>query len=310
MTNSTGPRPRAAVIEETVGRGTANGTFGELLQGRLQAGNRDFLVTLPITRWSTAHFRWRPDQPLTVEPAGKLKSRQLAERILRRHGIPGGGLLTVHGDLPEGKGLASSSADLVATARAIGHAFGISMPAAAIESLIRPIEPTDGVMYDGATAFYHREVRLCARLGHLPPLTVVGVDEGGVTDTIRFNQRPKPFGREDMREYGRLLTALSEAVRAGDAATIGRVATRSSLMNQRLHEKRLLPGLLEICATHGGLGVVVAHSGTTLGILLHTQDPQHTERLDKVAAACLDLAGNVHLDHALGLAPTAASIHL
>lgn len=299
MTDSTGPLATTDVARETLGQGTANATFGELLQGRLPSGERDFLVTLPIDRWSTADFQWRPDQPLAVEPPGKVKSWKLAKRILRLYGISGGGLLTIRSDLPEGKGLASSSADLVATARAIGHRFGISMPAELIESLIRPIEPTDGVMHDGVTAFYHREVRLCARLGHLPPLTVVGVDEGGEIDTIHFNQRLKKFGREDMHEYGRLLTVLSQAVRDGDAAAIGQVATRSALMNQRRHEKRLLPDLLGICASLGGLGVVAAHSGTTLGIILHTPNPHHTERLDKVTAACFELAGNVDINRAL-----------
>lgn len=306
MAESALARPTATAVAGAVGRGTANGTFGELLQGRLPGSRRDFLVTLPITRWSTACFRWGPDQPLFVEPAGKLKSHRLAERILRRHGIPGGGLLTVESDLPEGKGLASSSADLVATARAVGHAFGLAMPATEIEDLIRPLEPTDGVMHDGATAFYHREVRLCARLGHLPPLTVVGIDEGGVTDTIRFNQRPKPYSHGDMHEYARLLATLSEAVRIGDAVVIGQVATRSSVMNQRLDEKQLLPRLLEICAAHGGLGVVVAHSGTTLGILLNSQDPGYAEQLDKVVDACRIEAGDVTLDQVLGLTTPAA----
>ncbi|MFC5666303.1 kinase [Kitasatospora misakiensis] len=293
----------AVSVQRPVANGSSFGTFGELLQGRLQPGNRDFLVTLPIARWSTARFQWQPDQELRVEPPGKRKSLELADRMLRQYGCPGGGTLTLSGDLPEGKGLASSSADLVATARAVAGVLGVGMPAATIERLIRPIEPTDGVMYNGTTAFYHREVRLCARLGPIPPMTIVGVDEGGEIDTVAFNRKEKSFTRKETSEYRRLLHSLSEAVRHGDVRTIGRVATRSSEMNQRLQHKRLLPDLLDTCRKAGALGVVVAHSGTKLGILISAADPDHDERLARVVDECHDIAGEITVDHTLNFAP-------
>ncbi|MEU9333235.1 kinase [Streptomyces sp. NPDC048290] len=290
-------------IERPIANGSSFGTFGELLQGRLQPGNRDFLVTLPIARWSTARFHWQPDQELRVEPPGKRKSLELAARMLRHYGCPGGGTLTLSGDLPEGKGLASSSADLVATARAVARVLGVGMPAATIEGLIRPIEPTDGVMHNGTTAFYHREVRLCARLGPTPPMTIVGVDEGGEIDTVSFNRKEKSFTREETSEYRRLLYSLSEAVRHGDVTTIGRVATQSSEMNQRLQHKRLLPGLLEICRKAGALGVAVAHSGTKLGILISAADPDHDKRLARVVDECHEISEEITIDHTLNFTP-------
>lgn len=296
------------------GSGSAFGTFGELLQGRLQPGNRDFLVTLPLARWSTASFTWRPDRPLEAEPAGKRKSWELADRMLRHYGVPGGGTLTLSSELKEGKGMASSSADLVATARAVGKALGVRMPAATIEDFIRTIEPTDGVMYDGVVAFYHREVRLCARLGDVPPMTVVGVDEGGEIDTVVYNRVPKSFTPGETAEYRRMLHVLAEALRRGDVPAVGRIATRSAQMNQRFQYKRLLPDLLEICRDTGSLGVVAAHSGTKLGILLSRTDPEHDERLAAVTGACLGLRADITVDHTLSapvypyVSPAGASI--
>ncbi|MEU6788765.1 hypothetical protein ABZ912_57095 [Nonomuraea angiospora] len=289
----------STVTGQRVATSTAFGTFGELLQGRLQPGNRDFLVTLPIARRSTAVFEWRPGEPLRVDPPGKRKAWQLIRRMLRLYGYPPEGVLTLTSELPEGKGMASSSADMVATARAVALALGVSMPPATIEDLIRSIEPTDGVMYDGVTAFYHREVRLCAWLGRLPKLLIVGVDEGGTTDTVSYNRIPKRFTREDSLEYRLLLGRLSVAVRKGDLPTVGQVATCSSIMNQRFHHKRLLPQMLDICRTMGGLGVVVAHSGTKLGILLHAGTPDHDERLDSISRACRALTGTTTLDWTL-----------
>jgi uncharacterized protein involved in propanediol utilization len=287
------------VAGEACGTAVAFGTFGELLQGALPDGT-DFLVTIPIARWSTARFRPDPDAvTVGVWPADKSKSRLLAETMLDRYGIPGGGVLSLDSELPVGKGLASSSADLVATARAVGHAIGIDPEPAEIEELIRPIEPSDGVMYPEVVVFRHREVSLGARLGHLPPLSVVGIDEGGEVETVEFNRRPKDYSSQDKLAYEGMLAVLSAAISAGDVAAIGRVATSSARMNQRLCLKRTLKDMIAICRDVGGLGVVAAHSGTALGILLSCAAPGHQARLERTRLACSELAETVWVEQCL-----------
>ncbi|WP_053847843.1 hypothetical protein [Streptomyces sp. NRRL B-24085] len=297
-------RTHESAIERTLDGGLgisrAFGTFGELLQGVLPDNGLDFLVTLPIDLWSTARFDVGPaDCPVTVRPAHKRKSLTLARMLLARHGIDRGGTLTIHSALPEGKGLASSSADLVAACRAICSAFGIPLANSTIEDLLRAIEPTDGVMYPGSVAFYHRQARLREHLGQPPPLTIVGVDEGGAVPTVAFNRIPKPFGPADRREYGRLLDTLVRALRERDLVTMGEVATRSAVMNQRLRPKRMLDEMCRISRTAGALGVVAAHSGTVLGVLLAEEDPEYENRLTRVRDACRELAGHTALYHSL-----------
>jgi L-threonine kinase len=286
-----------------VGYGSASafGTFGELLQGALPDG-RDFLVTLPIARWSTARFFSDPTaSKVQVWPAHKEKSRRLARQMLAGRG---GGVLLLESDLPEGKGLASSSADLVATARAVAAASGAEIPPHDVEALLRFIEPSDGVMYPGVVAFCHREVRLLQRLGHLPPMAVVGIDEGGEIETVAFNKQPKEFTPEHTRAYAELLAELSRAIAVGDASGIGVVATRSALMNQRLCRKRTLDDMIAICDAVGGLGVVTTQSGTALGILLAADAPGYQIRLERTRAACSALAETVWVEHCLpGSAP-------
>lgn len=296
-----GPRPRPAGAGSAgIGVGTAFGTFGELLQGVLPEEDGDFLVTLPVARWTMATFRREPglgSGDVVVRPGGKTKALQLARSIgelaERQTGVPAGGTLHVNSVIPEGKGLASSSADLVATARAVGQALEVEMPPARIERLLADIEPTDGVLYPAIVAFHHRTVRLRGILGSLPVMAVVGIDEGGSVDTVDFNRIPKPFTLADRNEYARLLDRLSCAVRRRDLAEVGRVATRSAQMNQLLRHKWSLEPMREICREVGGLGVAVAHSGTTLGILLDTADPSYTQRVSAAAQACGELAGGV-----------------
>lgn len=278
------------------GTGSAPGTFGELLQGVLPGSQQHFLVTLPIMRGSTAQFRWDPSGwGVAITPDDRRKAARVAARTLRHLGVAGGGMLTVQSELPVGKGLASSSADLVATVRAVAAATGRRLAPAEVESLLRGIEPSDGGMYPGAVAFYHREVRLREQLGALPPLTVVGVDEGGEVDTVEFNRVLPRVSAADRRGYGRLLATLAGAVRARDTRAIGRVATSSAIRNQAFCRKRQLPELIDICRGVGGLGVAVAHSGTVLGVLLDERDPAYPDRLSAARQACAGL-GAVTVD--------------
>jgi uncharacterized protein involved in propanediol utilization len=238
-------------------------------------------------------FRLDPGGELRVFPSHKWKARTLARTLMDASGWDGGGTLIVDSELPVGKGLASSSADLVATARVLGEVLGLEMSPAAIEDWLRPIEPTDGVMYPGVVAFDHQRVRLRSRLGTLPPVTVVAVDEGGQVDTVAFNARRKPFSPDRKHEYAYLLDRVSAAVACADLAAVGTVATRSAVLNQALLPKRHLAAMLSICEQNEALGVICAHSGTVIGVLLADDQPGHRARLAAVRSACAKLCANV-----------------
>lgn len=268
------------------GSGWACGTFGELMQGVLPDG-RHFLVTLPISRGTTASFRYDSGSPeIRLSPPDKRKSARLARLALESLGRPGGGELRIISDLPEGKGLASSSADLVATARAVADAFGTVLEATAIESLLRGIEPSDGVMHDDIVAFYHREVRLHSRLGSLSPLAIIGYDEGGQVDTVEFNRRRPAVSAAERREYAAQLDRLARAVADTDLCTVGEVATWSACRDARRRRRPAIRLMLRACAEVGGYGVVAAHSGTMLGVLVDADDPQLLAKASAVRSAC------------------------
>jgi uncharacterized protein involved in propanediol utilization len=285
---------------QRVSEGQACGTFGELLQGVLFEGGRKrhFLVTLPITHGSTARFAADTDLlDVEVLPAHKVKSQQLARGLLDSFDLPPGGRLELHSQLPEGKGLASSSADLVATARAIAAHFSLELDTPLLQALMRRIEPSDGVMYDGIAAFYHHDVELLGRLGPVPPLTIVAIDEGGQVDTVAFNARPFDVTREEAGAYAKLLEAMRRAVACGDLRAVGRLATRSAVLNQPRLVKRWLNRVLGVCEDVGGLGVVAAHSGTCLGVLLHTEGPAFREQFAATHKRLLGLTGQVLVYH-------------
>ncbi|MCE3034977.1 kinase [Streptomyces sp. CMSTAAHL-2] len=293
--------PAAAPADLEPGLGHAFGTFGELLQGALPEPDGDFLVTFPLARWATAAFHPWPGRPdVRVAPAHKAKSRRTAEAVLSALGVTHGGLLELGGDLPEGKGMASSSADLVATVRAVGAAFGRSFSPAETEAFLRGVEPADGVMYDEIVCFHHRGVRLGRRLGTLPPFAVVAHDEGGQVDTVAHNRTAGPIGAADRHEYARLLDRLTAAVTEGDLPAVGEVATRSAELNGRRRERPGFDRLRVLCDEVGGLGLVLAHSGTLLGVLLEAGDPELDAKSAHIRAGCAGLGGEVSVHRSLG----------
>ena len=254
-------------VRRRMGTGTAFGTFGELLQGVHADNDLDFLVTFPIDRGSRVILHPDLSSELKVVPQFKQKSVQLAARLLEHFDLPCRGTLMIESDLPIGKGLASSSADLLATARAIESCYGINIPISLLQRFMAEIEPTDGVMYPGVVSFFHRKVELGEIFGPMPRMTVVAVDEGGEVDTIDYNRFRQPYTAEEKVEYTQLMNRLKIAFQEQDVHTIGQVATRSTIMNQSRQEKRSLKYLLRLSHEQEALGVVNAHSGTFIGLL-------------------------------------------
>ncbi|MER9926404.1 hypothetical protein NKJ84_26555 [Mesorhizobium sp. M0048] len=262
------------------------GTFGELLQGQLPAGSvpRDphFLVTMPIALFARAHFTpIAGTRSVTVYPSHKVKAKELAENLVRALGAPGG-ILLLQSELPEGKGLASSSADLVAAARSIARCFNCRIRTSLIEKLMAQIEPSDGVMYPGAVAYQQRACRLLSFLGQMPPLAIVGIDEGGTVETVDYDQRRGEISASHSAKYRDLLDRARTAIPMGDTATIGRIATASSLLHQERAPKEHLNSMLKASEATDALGVIVAHSGTMIGILLDRMAADFPRKLRSV----------------------------
>ena len=288
-------RRRRPELVEAVGTGRSNATFGELLQGALGDDGGDFMVTLPIAMWSSATFEYDPTETgLCVYPPTKKKSARLARLILTHFGRSARGRLSITSRVPEGKGLASSSADLVATARAVSDAVGRPLPQQKLLEFLRSIEPSDGVMYRGSVLFFHRQVQFGRSLGSLPRLRILAIDEGGEIDTITYNEQRRAVSREEAGEYACLLKRMESAFDARDFAEVGRVATRSAVMNQARNPKKNLDAVIDIAERFGALGVAVTHSGPCLGVLVpdddpHCRVPAITEALASLAPDVMDL---------------------
>lgn len=272
-----------------LGYGRSFASFGEIVQGRRVSGE-DFLITLPVDLWSQCTLRCEVVPGASRVFAARAKSRAVARRLLahlgRERGLAAG--LQVHlaitSEIPVGKGLSSSTADMLAVVRAMAAAFGIRLSAAAISRLFTAIEPHDGLHYPGCVAYDHRRGRLLRHLGYIPDYRIVGVDAGGEVSTLGYNRNLR-FSPAEVAAYDRLYAAALAAFAARDDVAIAACATRATWLHVQRTGNPLLARLLQWHDAPGVLGVLSTHSGTCGALLLAGADAAAAARLGEEVAA-------------------------
>lgn len=254
-----------------LGKGSCHGTFGELVQGII--GKRPFLITLPIPSLrSMATFIPDPAISEIRVVDSKIKAGRAGGLLLQLFGVKGGGHLEIHSNIPTGKGLASSSADIVAALRAISDSYSLPLTQEMISSIAAKVEPTDGVMYEEVVAYDFINGQLIESFGDLPPFILVGIDLGGTVNTIEFNLVPKAYSQDDQNQFIEAYNLVKKGFWEENSTYIFKAATISAQVNQKILPKPIFYQLEKLAHTFQG-GVVVAHSGTVAGILIDRNIP-------------------------------------
>lgn len=266
-------------------------TAGELLQGRV-AGT-DLLVSCPIARFVRVEVELAPGCGVSAPPQCP-KAGRAAELALAAVGGEGRWRVTlrVHNRLPRRRGLATSTADIVAAAQAVAvAASGRPLPPEHLARIAIAIEPSDSIMFPGLALLDHRRGSFWRLLGTPPPAEVALFDYGGEVDAEEFNARPDlaPLSAAKEPQVAAALEWLEAGVAAGNLAWVGRAATLSALAHQAMLAK---PGLEEVASwlEEAELpGLCVAHSGTLLGLLLPPGTrlpPGLAQRVTRRTGAC------------------------
>ncbi|XTZ17772.1 hypothetical protein ACQSSU_10565 [Micromonospora echinospora] len=288
--------PQQVVEGRQVGVGHAPCHHGEILQGVfLDADGRPCrgLVTLPVPgTGTTATFVRRPGSPaghLTVRPADRRKARRAAvlavaecARLTGERAC--GGRLGLHGQVPVGIGMGSSTSDVIAAVRAVAASFDVRLPAETVARIaVRAERASDPLMRDGSAAlFASREARVLEDFGRPLPAAVVlscTTGAGRPVDTLTL---PAPSTRE-VPAYEELRAAVRQAVATADVGLLGRVSSESARRNQSLLFKPELEFLERVAAGTGAAGVQVAHTGNVAGLLFDPATPDLSERLRRAA---------------------------
>lgn len=260
------------------------GACGELIQGQIDGQN--FLVTCPIERYSIA-TAWPKTTTQTHELPYKAQQAVAVTkeylRIVRDIDV------VLYSELKDGKGMASSSADISAVCLAVALAAGRHLSMQELARLALSIEPSDATFYPGIVQFDHLQGHFLRPLGHFPEAYICIFDQGGVIDTVEFNAREDLISKRAAKEkeIQKAITLLVEGLRKGDMIKIGTAATMSAYANQSILPRPYLADLDAWGKALGANGVIVAHSGTVCGLLL-----TDLKKLDDIRKGLLVEFGN------------------
>jgi L-threonine kinase len=266
----------------------APGTCGELVQGTINGQN--FLITCPINVYSEVGVSAGQRQTSRIGE----KTQTAVKKTLAYLQQSGAELtITAQSDLPIGKGMASSSADIAAACQATAQYFGRVLTADEIADIALAIEPTDGIFYPGIVMFDHVNGGIRRLLGTPPAMHIAVFDVGGEVNTQAFNQRDDLAVLNTAKEslVRQAVDLVTDGLRRGDSRLIGQGATLSAVANQPVLYKPCLQQVIELAERHGAVGVNAAHSGTVVGILFSASEmSQLSSCIKAVSAACPGIA--------------------
>lgn len=246
----------------------APGTCGEFIQGAIDG--QSFLVTCPINRYSYAlsqvthplpHY-YCSLQPKASKACGLVKDTL---SIANQDSTS----IYVRSDIIQGKGMASSSADIAVAAMATALSLNITLTPKELEMICLSVEPTDASFYPGITQFDYINGSICNFMGMCPPLKILIFDEGGIVDTVSFNKQRDLFHKIQEKEpiIKEALELLTKGLESHDITLIGQAATLSAFANQRILYKPNLYEFHDIGNAFQSVGTIIAHSGTIMGLL-------------------------------------------
>jgi uncharacterized protein involved in propanediol utilization len=290
ITNARAPSYDRAQLPATTAR--CSGTFGELVQGRI--GGRCFLVTLPINLYAFAAFH--PDYVSRVRlGSNHQKVECFIDALSVELGHPIKGQLRLSSMIPRGKGLASSSADLVAAGTAVLGAYGVapSLHARMIARASGRVEPTDGVMYPGIVSFAQHNSQLIESFGHMD-LNIIGCLLPGDIDTCVYDSSRIRYSSRELRLFEEAYTLVRRAFEQKDRSLLGMAASISAEINQRFLPKPQFDEVKKIAHATKAAGIVVAHSGTAIGLI--APNAATPRQMETMADALSQLYG-MNADH-------------
>lgn len=259
-----------ATMHGTIRSGVCHGTLGELIQGPfIRNGELQIsLISLPVKKYSCVHFAHGEDSCLDEDLAHKNKCRRAVDIYLSQHQkqLPRG-KWTHDSELLEGKGMASSTADIVATIRCLDAIFSHQSSIESISAILRKVERSDSVFLDTYALYLSGRQEVIHRFNSAPTFHACYIDEGDRIDTEQVGERLLSHYERNLSAYAANLDRAINAFLKDDLATIARCSTASAVLGQDAIPKRNLDALLMSQERYQADGIVVAHTGSLLGYL-------------------------------------------
>lgn len=248
--------------------GICPASCGEFVQGILE--EEEYLSSYAIDMFSIATL----EEKVHNIDLGPNKSRKAIEKVFEKFNIPikesRNISLNIKSNIPVGKGMASSTADIGATIRATLSLLDKELHNEEISLMASEIEPTDSILLSKNSIFNPTNGRVKKYLSTLNNGKVIILEPNDILETskIRSNPRYLDIKLENKEIINKSFNLLEEGLKSNDLYTIGKACTLSSLANENIHKKPYLNEIVDLSQRMGAYGVNIAHSGTVVGILI------------------------------------------
>ncbi|CEE93979.1 conserved hypothetical protein [Xenorhabdus nematophila str. Anatoliense] len=240
---------------------------GELLQGWLLGGEK--LISCPINWFSCVSVN--EGMPAQHE---RPRMRQMVNLLLDYWQIPpefsDSLRIEYQSTIPLAKGMASSTADIAATAHATARLLGKPLNSKTLAQLCIRLEPTDSTIFERLTLFDHLTAQTQIPFGWQPDVDILLLESPHIILTEAFHQQnhhPQLLDTASLLQQAwkqfRLANQQHDNYRLGEACTL------SAIANQSILPKPCFEQLQNLVEKAGIYGLNVAHSGSVVGLLFH-----------------------------------------
>ncbi|EEP93087.1 Propanediol utilization [Yersinia kristensenii ATCC 33638] len=202
--------------------------------------------------------------------------RQMLRAVLAYFDQPADTARGLHIDfdstIPVAKGLASSTADIAATALATARHLGETLEEATLAALCVSLEPTDSTLFRQLTLFDHQTAATQISYDWQPKVDILLLESPHILNTEDYHRRHRQTAllasAASLEQAWQLFTQAAER---HDNALLGQSTTLSAQASQHLLVKPDFPALLALVEELDLYGLNVAHSGSVVGLLLDRQ---------------------------------------
>jgi L-threonine kinase len=250
---------------------TTRANIGEIAQGAISPGKPFLVSNLLSSKFSTTTYVTLQETSQTeLEEKSHRAYRLFLDRYKtsRRAAYEAAGIkIWQESNIPKGKGLSSSSADVVGVLSALNTFFNHPFAEGELYKMAAEVDPTDAVLSPALTVFNQTKGEVVTMLQSIPySLIFFDSDPDSAVDTVQFT-RNKIYTHQDYRFYNQLLENLIAAADKGDITGYLFWTTQSAVYNQKFLTKKHLNKLVSF-ALSKDLGVFAAHSGTVMGLVI------------------------------------------
>lgn len=280
--------------------GICPASCGEFVQGILD--REEYLSSYAINMFSIATLEEKQEN-INLGPK---KSRKAIEKVFERFNIPlrecKNISLNINSNIPIGKGMASSTADIGSTIKATLSMLNKDLGDEEISCIASEIEPTDSILLYKNSIFNPVNGQVKKYLSTLNNGRVIILEPDEILETsiIRSNPNYLDIKLENKAIINKSFNLLEEGLREQDLKLIGKACTLSSLANENIHKKPHLNKIIEISNKMGAYGVNIAHSGTVIGILIDNK-MDHERIINHLKEISLDdYYKKIHLSKIIG----------